>query len=299
MISPDFPLVAPRRFYDMYPLDALPDFKPPDAGLFESHPWWKGFNDCFIYERFIRDDDHRKKILASYLRLCSFMDENVGRILAALDEARMSNDTRVVYLSDHGDNIGARRIRGKSTMQEESAGIPMIMAGRGIPENKVCGTPMSLVDMHPTILDGAGTPAGPGDEQLPGRSLLETAAAPDDAERLVFSEYHAAGAISGAFMLRTCRYKYLHYAGGYEPELYDLELDPEELRNVAAGPDYSETLLRLRNQLMGMVDPEEINAHALSDQAELINQHGGRDTVIARGAANNTPVPGDDPVVVR
>ena len=63
-----------------------------------------------------------------------------------------------------------------------------------------------------------------------GRSLLEIAAAPDDAERLVFSEYHAAGAISGAFMLRTCRYKYLRYAGGHESELYDLELDPEELQ---------------------------------------------------------------------
>lgn len=107
-------------------------------------------------------------------------------------------------------------------MHEESAGIPMIMAGCGIPESKVCRTPVSLVDMHPTILEGAGAPAGPSDEEMPGRSLLEIAAAPDDADRVVFSEYHAAGVISGAFMLRTGRCKYLHYAGGYEPELHDL-----------------------------------------------------------------------------
>ena len=99
-------------------------------------------------------------------------------------------------------------------------------------------------------------------------------------------------------MLRTCRYKYLNYAGGSEPELYDLELDPEELQNMAADPDYSETLLHLRTQLLGVVDPEEINARALSAQAELINRHGGRYPVIARGAANNTPVPGDKPVIV-
>ena len=299
MICPHFPIVAPQEFYDMYPLDSLPGFKPADEELFESHPWWKGFNDCFIYEHFVRDDEHRKIILASYLGLCSFMDDNVGQVLNALDESGLSGNTRVIYTSDHGDNMGARRIWGKSTMHDESAGIPMIMAGPDIPEGQVCEKLVSLVDIYPTILDGAGVPKGSDDEGLPGQSLMQIAAAPDDANRMVFGEYHAAGAISGVYMLRTDRYKYLHYAGGYDPELYDLKADPEELRNVAADPSYSRTLNSLKDDLLNMIDPEEINERALSDQARLIEQHGGREAVIARGAANNTPVPGEELDIVR
>ena len=299
MICPHFPIVAPQIFYDMYPLDSLPEFKPADEQLFETHPWWKGFNDCFIYEDFVRDDEHRKIILASYLGLCSFMDDNVGQVLNALDESGSSGNTRVIYTSDHGDNMGARRIWGKSTMHDESAGIPMIMAGPDIPEGHVCEKLVSLVDIYPTILDGAGVPKRSGDEGLPGQSLMQIAAAPDDANRMVFGEYHAAGAISGVYMLRTDRYKYLHYAGGYDPELYDLKADPEELRNVAADPTYSGTLNSLKDDLLKMIDPEEINERALSDQARLIEQHGGREAVIARGAANNTPVPGEELDVVR
>ena len=151
----------------MYPLDRLPEFKPADEELFAAHPWWKGFNDCFIYEHFIRDDEHRKIILASYLGLCSFMDDNVGQVLNALDESGLSSNTRVVYTSDHGDNMGARRIWGKSTLHEESAGIPMIIAGPGIPEGQVCDTLVSLVDIYPTILDGAAVQMAAEDEGSP------------------------------------------------------------------------------------------------------------------------------------
>ena len=134
---------------------------------------------------------------------------------------------------------------------------------------------------------------------MPGPSLLSIANAPDDTSRVVFSEYHAAGAISGVYMLRNFRYKYLHYAGGYDPELYDLEADPEELRNVAADPTYAHILGNLREQLLAMIDPEEVNDRAIADQRKLIDQFGGREAVIARGAANNTPVPGEEPEIVR
>ena len=299
MICPHFPIIAPQKFYDMYPLDSLPGFKPADENLFENHPWWIGFNDCFIYERFVRDDEHRKIILASYLGLCSFMDNNVGQVLNALDESGLSGNTRVIYTSDHGDNMGARRIWGKSTMHEESAGIPMIMAGPDIPQDRVCDKLVSLVDIYPTILEAAGVATGPGDEELPGQSLTQFAAEQGDVDRVVFGEYHAAGATSGVYMLRTDRYKYLHYAGGFDPELYDLQVDPEELRNVAADPGYSGTLNSLKEDLLKTVDPEAINKRVLSDQARLIEHHGGREAVIARGAANNTPVPGEDLIIVR
>ncbi|MDE0530107.1 MAG: hypothetical protein OXI01_01470 [Albidovulum sp.] len=65
MMCPHFPIFAPQRIYNMYPYDSLPDFKPADEELFMSHPWCQGFNDCFIHERYIKDDEYRKKILAS------------------------------------------------------------------------------------------------------------------------------------------------------------------------------------------------------------------------------------------
>ncbi len=299
LICPHFPIIAPQKYYDMYPLDNLPDFKPADEALFANHPWWKAFNNSFIYEQFFRDDEHRKITLASYLGLCSFMDDNVGQVLNALDESGLNANTRVIYTSDHGDNIGARRLWGKSTMHEESAGIPLIMAGPDIPQHQMHTKPVSLVDIYPTILEGAGAPMGPGDEALPGRSLLQIAAEQDESDRDVFGEYHAAGATSGVFMLRSARYKYLHYAGGFDPELYDMEADPEEMHNVATDPNYSVALISLRERLLNMVDPEEINTRALADQATLINQYGGREAIIAKGAANNTPVPGEDPVIIK
>ena len=174
--------------------------------------------------------------------------------MRALDDSGLDDNTRVVNPSDHGDNVGARRIWRKSTMHDESAGIPLIMAGPGIPNSHVCRMPVSIGDMFPTILDCAGAPFGPGDDSLPGRSLLDIAGEADDKTRVAFPECHAAGAISGAYVLRTFRYKYLHYAGGYDPELYDLDRDPEEMNNLAADPKYAGTLARLRNQLLELID---------------------------------------------
>ncbi len=292
-ICPHFPIIAPQEYYDMYPLDNLPDFKPADDELFKNHPWWNAFNESFIYETFFRDDEHRKITLASYLGLCSFMDNNVGQVLQALKSAGLEKNTRIIYTSDHGDNMGARGIWGKSTWHEESAGIPLIMAGPDIPEHEKNYTPVSLIDLYQTILDGAGAPLGEGDEELPGKSLLKIAADGDNVERSVFGEYHAAGAISAAYMLRTAQYKYIHYAGGYDPELYDMISDPEELNNLAAQQEYITVLSELREKLENLIDPETVNQQALTEQYKLVQKHGGREAIIARGAANNTPVPGE------
>ena len=299
LIGPHFPIIAPQEYYDMYSLDELPPFKPADEELFENHPWWQAFNKSFIYEEFFRDDEHRKIALAAYLGLCTLMDNNMGKVIKALDEAGLSGDTRIMYTSDHGDNIGARRLWGKSTMHEESTGVPLIMAGPDIPEGQLSETPVSLIDFFPTILEGAGAPMGKGDEDLPGMSLLRIADAGDDAERIVFAEYHAAGATSAAFMIRGGRYKYIHYAGGFDPELYDMEIDPEEMDNVAGDPNYADALSEMRKYLLDMLDPEAVNAEALADQAALIEKHGGAEALIAKGAANNTPVPGTEQVIFK
>src|SRR5690606_18676501 len=135
--------------------------------------------------------------------------------------------THVIYTSDHGDNLGARGVWGKSTLYEESVKVPMIVAGPDV-SPAVCDTPVDLLDLFPTILQLSGLNPQPEMGDRPGRSLLEIAADKPDAERLILSEYHAAGSNSAGFMLRKGRWKY-HYYVGFRPELFDLENDPEEL----------------------------------------------------------------------
>ena len=205
--------------------------KPADLEYQRNHPWWNGFINCNIFDQYFKDNEHRKMAIACYLGLCTFTDENVGSILATLDQTGLSKKTRVIFFSDHGDNMGARGIWGKSTMHEESAGIPLIMAGPDIPKNKVVSTPVSLVDLFPTVIENAGLEMLQIDANLPGASLLSLARSDDEIDRVVFSEYHGAGSPSAVYMLRMGKYKYIFYLG-YSPELFNLELDPEEEENL-------------------------------------------------------------------
>lgn len=287
-ITPHFPLIVPQEYLDLYPLADIPPPKPADRDYQNSHPWWKAFRASYTFDRYFRDDEHRKLAIACYFGLCSFMDANVGGVLEALETSGLAGDTRVAYVSDHGENLGARGLWGKSTMYEESAGVPLILSGLDIPRGKIVATPVSLVDFAPTILEGAGLDATPG---LPGRSLLRIAAEDDDPERAVLSEYHGAAAETAAFMIRKGRYKYVHYAG-YAPELFDLESDPEELQNLSGDPRSATVLAAFEAALRDIVDPEDTDRRAKADQARLIEAHGGRDAVLKRGGLHGTPAPG-------
>jgi choline-sulfatase len=287
LVTPHFPLIAPQEFYDLYAGDGLMPAKP--AGDNE-HPWLAALRACFNYDNFT--DERTAIALASYYGLVSFMDSRIGMILDALDAAGLTDTTRILYVSDHGDNIGERGLWGKSTMFEESAGIPAIFAGPGIPAGRICRTPVSLVDVAPTVLDNAGI--GIIDTALPGRSLLDLSNAQDDDQRVVFSEYHAAGACSGAFMIRKGRWKYVHYVG-LPPELYDLGDDPDELIDLGRQPSHAGIREELETELRGICDPVAVDRRARAEQAALVEANGGRDAVIARGGFGATPPPGEKP----
>lgn len=286
-VAPHFPLIAPRPFYDLYDPRTMPLPKACAPSDWPDHPWLEALRACFITDRF-HTDETRRIAMASYLGLVSFMDHHVGRVLAALDASGAASDTLVIYTSDHGDNMGARGLWGKSTMYQESAGIPMMLRGAGIP-HAVAATPVSLVDIHPTVLHAFGLPPAPGSR---GTSLISTARdAPNDTERVAFAEYHAAGAASAAFMIRRGRYKYVHYVG-MPPQLFDLATDPEELADLAALPEQAATLDSLHGELLRRVDPAAVDARARAQQKALVDQHGGREAIVARGGFGATPPPG-------
>jgi len=288
-ICPHYPMVAPPEFYALYDPNDIPPPKKRLQGT-PSNAWFEAFESSYIWDRFFASDEQRRIAIASYYGLCTFIDDAVGQIMRTLEETGLSADTRVMFTSDHGDNLGARGLWGKSTMYEESASVPLILAGPDVPKGRVVRTPASLVDCYQTVLDGVGL-AAEGDElELPGTSLFEIAGRPDDEARPIFSEYHATAAISGSFMIRRGRYKYIRYLG-VGVELFDLEEDPEELIDLSREPGYAGLLREFDAALRQVVDPEDADRRAKADQRKLIERYGGRQAVIDRACPSHTPAP--------
>jgi choline-sulfatase len=166
----------------------------------------------------------------------------------------------------------------------------MIMAGPDIEHGGVCRTPVSLVDLAPTIIAAVGEHPYSWAIDLPGRSLFDIGAELYDPKRTVFSEYHAFGSPSAAFMLRSGRFKYNYYVG-YEPELFDLASDPGEEHNLAANADHAATVSRFETELRNILDPEATDKRAKADQAALIERFGGPEKARNIGAPGATPAP--------
>jgi choline-sulfatase len=253
------------------------------------HPYLRDYSGSFAYDRYF-DADKLKKALAAYYGLCSFVDDNVGRVIRTLDAVGLADSTRILYTSDHGDNLGARGLWGKSTLYEEVAGVPLIIAGADVPQGTRVSTPASHVDTYPFIMGCAGEDRPEMYDGHPGVSLFRLAHG-EQPQRNVLSEYHGMGSTTGAFMIRHGRYKYVHYVA-YRPQLFDLERDPEELRDLAGDPEYSRALEECRARLYAICNPAEVDARAKQRQGELLEAAGGRDAVIKRGDLGFTPPPG-------
>ncbi|MCC6532865.1 MAG: sulfatase-like hydrolase/transferase [Burkholderiales bacterium] len=288
-VAPHFPLIAPAQFYDLYAEHEIP--MPAMYARHERarHPFIDAMRRCMCFDESF-DEPMVRRAITAYYGLVSFLDDNVGKILRALDDAGLGADTRVVYTSDHGDNLGTRGLWGKSTMYEESAGIPMIAAGPGIPRGNVTDAPVSLVDLYPSILQCVGLQAQGAAAGYPGHSLIEIADGYVP-RRTVLSEYHAAGAATAAYMIRRGRYKYIHYVG-MPPMLFDLVADAHERNDLAADPSHERVLAECEADLRRVVDPEAADRLARADQNALIAHHGGKQAILARGTFRYSPPPG-------
>ncbi|MDC0987771.1 sulfatase-like hydrolase/transferase, partial [Alphaproteobacteria bacterium] len=131
MSFPHFPLIAPQEFYDMYPHDML-EHPKGNSKDYLLHPWIDKFQKMQCHDDFFTEET-RKIAMASYYAMCSYLDDNISKVLAALEASGLRDNTLVVYTADHGENLGTRRLWGKSNMYEEACAIPMILSGPGIP----------------------------------------------------------------------------------------------------------------------------------------------------------------------
>jgi choline-sulfatase len=291
-VMPHFPLVSPEEFYALY--DDL-DLGTLQAGLdapVSNHPVIKALSNHMNYEDYF-DDSSREKALKAYLGMVSCIDSLVGDILNVLEETELTDTTTIAYTSDHGDNLGNRGLWGKSVMYEDSVAVPLLLSGPDIPASSVCKTPVSLIDFYPTILQATGIEQAAGDTR-PGRSLIDIASKADDTERVVFSEYHAAGSITGMFMLRKGRYKLIEYPS-HSPQLFDLMIDPRETTDISQNHERAGTLAELRKALAQIADIDIVNEQAFADQQALIERHGGSSMVLTGTDIPHTPAPGLSP----
>jgi choline-sulfatase len=193
-----------------------------------------------------------------YYRMVELVDKEIGRVLSALREAGLAENTLVVFTSDHGECAGAHGFNQKAVFNEESARVPLILSWPG---KTTTGTSDKLIntgiDILPTLFEAAGLPQL---ARLPGRSLLSLALARSTVpwrDHVVVQNHMTHSGVVDGFkptlagrMVRSDRYKYCVYTRGQQREsLVDLHADPGETRNLATDPAYRPVLLQHRELL--------------------------------------------------
>jgi choline-sulfatase len=228
---PHDPYVARREFWDRYDHDAIP--MPTVGEVADPDPHSRRLRRVMAADDAAVTDEQIRNARHAYLANTTYVDAGIGAILDALHEHGMADDTVVLFTADHGDMLGERGLWYKMSFFEASAGIPMLLHAPGRIHPGVVTTPVSLLDVAPTLLDVAGIDRP---DTFDGDSLLEIASTDDDAdgvERTVHGEYLGEGAIAPIFMIRRGNLKYV-WSQPDPPQLYDLAADPHELDNIAA-----------------------------------------------------------------
>jgi uncharacterized sulfatase len=246
---PHCPHVAPRKYFDLYPIDRVPvapaahteKSGAPEEAFASTRPWpWFGVTA-----------DQLREARQAYWATISFVDTQVGRLLDALDRLKLADQTVVVFWSDHGYHFGEHGLVMKMSLFENSARVPLIVAA---PTQKKKGASttrtVELLDLYPTLIDLCGIPA-PG--KLHGtsvRPLLDDPVAPW--EKPAITQVRRAKDMPG-YSIRTETHRYTEWGenGAAGRELYDYAADPGETKNLAADPAHAAIIealaMKLRN----------------------------------------------------
>jgi choline-sulfatase len=194
----------------------------------------------------LQSPEQSKRRIALYYASLAQMDENIGAVLATLREVGLEQDTIVVYTSDHGEMLGEHGLWQKFVFYEPSVGVPLLVRAQGVSvPGARCGTPVSQVQVLPSLLELCGLPVPGG---LDGESFTRDLREPGQTrDTSVYAEYNL-HTPRPRYMLRRGGYKFCHYPGDIA-ELYHLTDDPKEMHNLAAGEGHRSVLERMRQQL--------------------------------------------------
>ena len=246
---PHSPYDPPQRFFDMYKDEEIPRAavgawaaRYADGDPSNYNSWFGDMGEAQV-----------RQSRQGYYGSVTQVDEQIGRILEALEKRHMLENTLILYLSDHGDMTGDQNLWRKSYAYEPSAHIPMLLRLPGelydAPHGRVCSLPVEIRDILPTLLDAASLP---GAEQLDGKSLISPAQGHEDGWREWIDLehdicYHPSNHWSA---LTDGRMKYIYHARDGEEQLFNLEDDPHEINDLASLPEHQEALLLWRNRLI-------------------------------------------------
>jgi len=252
--KPHLPFVAPRKYYDLYPADAIQlaaNPRPPDgapAMALHNSAELRQYPD--IPKAGPLPEAQARALRRAYFASISYVDAQIGRVLAELDRLGLRDRTIVVLWGDHGFHLGEHGLWNKHTNFEVATRAPLIVSAPGKPADARSSALAELVDVYPTLCELAGLPRAEG---LEGASLVPLL---DDASRAVktaaFSQYPRPKQIMG-YSMRTDRYRYTEWrtASGdvVGVEIYDHETDPQESINLAGRADSSALRDRLSARL--------------------------------------------------
>jgi iduronate 2-sulfatase len=253
---PHTPYVAPRGYFDLHPEAEMPVVTGvaedradiPAAAVESGHR-----------EQDAMSDDLRRQARQAYAASISFLDAQVGRVIAALDRLGLADDTIVVFTSDHGYHMGEHGLWQKRSLFEESCRVPLLVIWPGVSRaGGVARAPVSQLDLYPTLTAGCGLAAPAG---LPGQDLAALLADPDHPGRgWAITQVTRPGikkenvAPFSGYSLRTPRWRYTEWDEGRRGrELYDHEADPRELTNLATDPGHADDVATLTRQLRDAV----------------------------------------------
>jgi choline-sulfatase len=244
---PHLPWYVPQEYFDLYPLKGvcLPLIQENDLDDVPEGGRHLASARRADLEKIVAAGKHREAVQA-YLASISFADEQVERLITALDASPLRDNTIVVLWSDHGWHLGEKQHWHKSTLWENGTRVPLILIAPGVTEpNSRCTRPVGLIDIYPTLVDlcGLSAPHQPLDG-LTLRPQLDDPTTPR--ERPVLITYGR-----GNHAVRSDRWRYIRYSGGGE-ELYDHTVDPHEWTNLIGDEQYASLVAELRERL-----PEE------------------------------------------
>ena len=229
---PHVPCYATQKGFDPYPDDdsVLPQILEGDRDDTPRFSWYLHWELPEPRLKWAKEHNQWLNLVRSYLACTSFVDAQIGRLLTALDEAGIADNTIVVVWGDHGWHLGEKGITGKNTLWDRGTKVPLIFAGPGVKGGQRCLQPVELLDLYPTLIELTGIPARTDLEGLSLVPQLKDAAA--KREQPAITSHN-----QGNHGIRSERWRYIHYADGSE-ELYDMQNDPNEWKNLAGKSEY-------------------------------------------------------------